>query len=386
MGLPPQERLWEPLGIDMSQNFGAFAVAPYIGQPYGQAIKSCTPIDKAYGPRVVRLDIDWLVYGASTANQQIGVNFNLQSQQNPQTGLDAIRSVYIDNTFSPVPVYVQFQDSLQAIVCPAYGTVIAPCFTNLQQGTVFAEGFLTGQVPQTRFHFLNIEKEMAYIPTDPGGAFSNPVVLLYDGTEVASQAGSFNFPSVPIGDADTDRIVVGVLNVSGQSPAANFLNTVGSTFGGVAVTQVAVADSGAFGLSPFQYQRTHIWQAAVPTGTTMAVVISKSGGSTMNMRASFYSLRNLTSPTPIASQVNQGTTQIARTVGIATVANGIVIGGGNGLISTGGAGFTGMSQDNYQSSGLGDFSIAASLLPLSAGVVNVGPAANCRSVAAVSWN
>lgn len=370
----------------MSQNFGAFLVNPYIGQPYGQAIKSCTPIDKAFGPRVVRLDIDWLTYGASSANQQIGVNFNLQNQQNPQTGLDAIRSVYIDNTFSPVPVYVLFQDSLHAIVCPAYGTVIAPCFTNLQQGTVFAEGFLTGQVPQTRFHFMNIEKEMAYIPTDPGGAFSNPVILTYNGTTAAAQAGSFNFASIPIGDADTDRVVVGVINASGSTPA-NVLNVAGSTFGGVAVVQGALADSGPFGIAPFNYNRTYIWYAPVPTGTTMAVVLNKSGASSMSIRASFYSIRNLLSPTPIAANVNQGTTQIARSISLNAAANGCVLAGGNGLVTASGPGFSGMSQDDYALLfGLGDSSISASLLPLASSAINVGPVAACRSVAAVSWN
>ena len=98
----------------MSINFAGIPSAQYIGTPYALAMQIagkqgyCSP-----------LTFNWIAYGVNSALPNLSVNVNLQGNQVRQV-LDKIRSVYIDNTGSSVPIYVQFPDTGFVVACQSY--------------------------------------------------------------------------------------------------------------------------------------------------------------------------------------------------------------------------------------------------------------------------
>lgn len=85
----------------------------------------------------------------------IGVSFNLlTSAVKPQ--IDIIQSCYIDNTASPIPVYVHFPSTGMTIsVAPATADWF-PAVTEDLVVQVFAEGLVAGQIPTTQVMFTNV--------------------------------------------------------------------------------------------------------------------------------------------------------------------------------------------------------------------------------------
>jgi hypothetical protein len=98
--------------------------------------------------------LQWLSYGASTANQNINVLVDLKTQ--PCVRLDQIRSVYIDNLGSDNPVYVYFPDTACTVVAKPNSEGWYPAYTGDRKFWVIGEGFLTGHIPQTLVIVTNI--------------------------------------------------------------------------------------------------------------------------------------------------------------------------------------------------------------------------------------
>ena len=291
----------------MAQNLTLFPEAlPYIGAPFGQEIGACTPLKQP--PRVVRIDLNWVIYGAGPLNKRVAVKLNLLAQGtvNPQGALDKIRSVYIDNTFSLVPVYVQFPDSLYTVVCPPMSVTCQPVFTNVQECSIFAEGFATGQVPLTRIHFSNVERQGYYVPSD--FTFANPIRPVFWQSYIAAPQNttsfSFGFNPVSVGPANAARIV----GIPFWITAKDTITLTNVNINGGSETPVEVKQ----GFIPFtlfllptklNFMTGIIW-ALEPLGTSVSVGISGTvagGAGQVQCGIGAYTIENLLSTTPYSS-------------------------------------------------------------------------------------
>lgn len=134
------------------RTFIGFGQAAYIGQPFTQAIKLA-----GIQTLCVPLLFQWLSYGAATAKPNINVLVDLENAH--CKSLDQIRSIYIDNLGSNVPVYVYFPDSNYTIVAQPNSEGWYPAYTNQKKMWVVGEGFLDGSIPQTFILASNV-----YIP------------------------------------------------------------------------------------------------------------------------------------------------------------------------------------------------------------------------------
>jgi hypothetical protein len=139
----------------MSQNFAGIATQPYIGQLYTLPIQAAS-----VGGVCVPLYFQWAAYGAGDDQQSVSVPINLatgvQSSGSGVKPLDYIRSVYIDNTGNPTPVFVQFADTNFTISAAPYSTGWYPVFTNAQQFLVVATGLTTANVGSVRVYVTNV--------------------------------------------------------------------------------------------------------------------------------------------------------------------------------------------------------------------------------------
>lgn len=193
----------------MSQVLAINSRQSFQGRPIGQPMNMCTPVWNK-GPRIVRTDINWADYGASSLNQQIGIYLNLLGQGQVTTALDAIRSVYIDNTFSEVAVYVQAVDTLFTVICPANAVVMSPFATSLQEAVIYAEGFVDGKIPTTSIHFMNVEKQGYVLATNFEVAAN---VTNTDTRFDSSGLSVISFSNVSLGAPASDRLVVALAQV-----------------------------------------------------------------------------------------------------------------------------------------------------------------------------
>lgn len=270
----------------MSQNLSTFQSVPFIGVPYGQPVGLCLPRQNNVPPRAVRIDIDWSLYGASSTNQKIGVSVNLIAQGSTSPALDYIRSVYIDNTFSEVPIYVQFPDTLFTVVAPPGSVVMSPVATGLQQATIYGEGFTNGNIPKTSVHFMNIEKDGYFIPT----AFETPARIIFTGAvSDTGSKGVYNFGPVPIGTAINDRLVVVAVEYNSAVSSGAFIS--GVTINGFAANVDATLGNGR--------RSGGIYSFPVSTGDTATLIVNMSNSNAYFCSAQIFSIYNLKSIVPI---------------------------------------------------------------------------------------
>jgi hypothetical protein len=128
--------------------------------------------------KVFTATIDWKAYGAS-ANIPVYLSINIASSS-PSSALTAIRSVYVDNTFSATPVYIYFPDTEFCVFCPAYSCTMAPVWTNSNSvAYVFANLFNSTEDPVTTVQFSDAcHAGYVIAPFSSGGAGSSPVTGL----------------------------------------------------------------------------------------------------------------------------------------------------------------------------------------------------------------
>jgi len=361
----------------MALNLVGFPTTNFDGTPYSQPIQIGNKPPLPTGPKCVRLDIAWANYGASGNNQQIGVFCNLTAQgQVTGNVLDAIRSVYIDNTFVSVPVYIKFPDTLYTVVCPAYSVVMAPVFTNVQQFTIYGDGFQTGELPTTAVFLSNIDRQGFYIPAALTGQPTTPVILEYQTVDSRNTVGNYNITNVPIGVADANRLVVAVVTV-GANPGFGLIPA-GFVMGG-APTTLGVSSTGNSTL------RTYIFYANVAAGTDMGVTVqANSGAQPTGIRCAFYTVRNLQSLVPIGSGQSSSGANATLSANATVDTNGVLLAGAIRQTDTNFS-WQNVSQDqsgvNFTSGNI--FGASASVLTNSDGSVNVG--ANACSLAALAF-
>ncbi len=213
-------------------------------------------------------EIDWLEYGASTANSAVGVSVNVSSGQNVKPELDAIRSVYIDNTFSDIPVYVYFPITGATFICRENATLLTPVIAANLKCIIYAEGFISGRIPQTTVHFMSA----IYPPQLSETNFIAPLTAEQLGTGEgfsSSPVSAWTFNNIPLGEPSADRLII--VSFCGQSVADNPLYiesiTINSIVCGVAVSRTDRTSS-------LIYTNLGIYQANVPTGTFGDIVVT----------------------------------------------------------------------------------------------------------------
>lgn len=133
----------------MSISFAGVPTKQYIGSPYAIAVQLA-----GQNGRAVPLRFDWTAYGAPGLTN-IVVNVELQGGSNQTQLLDRIRSVYIDNLNSNVPVFVQFPDTLYTITAAPNTAGWYPALTNFWKLSVAAIS-ISSPVPKCAIFVSNV--------------------------------------------------------------------------------------------------------------------------------------------------------------------------------------------------------------------------------------
>lgn len=271
----------------MSLPLGGIQGVSWQGALIPQPIRLCTPIDPAWGPKEVRIDIPWTQqpYSASNSNRNVGVSVNLANQQ-VKTPLEAVRFVKIDNSFNDVPVYLQFADTLDAVTCPANAVVGIPVMSNVLDFKIYGTGFFTGRAPVTSIFLSNAPQDAYYIPGT--GAYRVNGGLT-DIRAFTQNAGA-NITAMDYGQVLGARLLV--LMFGGERAAAGAFPISGVAFDTTAATIVAPAIAS----SVF----TGCAYARVDAGATGSVNIT-STNSLNGLFASLYALYDCSQFTPLGT-------------------------------------------------------------------------------------
>lgn len=169
--------------------FSTIVPTAYIGAPQAQPIKL-----GGIAGQGVPLSFAWLGYGASSLKPNINVQVDLSQQ--PCVKLDQVRSVYIDNLGSDIPIYINFPDLNYTIVAKPNSEGWYPAYTNARQLSVIAEGFLSGNIPQTQIIVSNI-----YIPPSVNVELEQSASLWRASPNINRTGGNTsNFGSPALGD------------------------------------------------------------------------------------------------------------------------------------------------------------------------------------------
>lgn len=230
------------------------------GPPVAAPIKTCSA--RQGGPTSFYADIDWSLYGGSIAQPTVAVALELTGIL--QVPMDAIRSVYIDNTFSYMPVYVQFPDTGFVVVCEPFSTATSYVFTNVLSCFVVAEGISYGRPPKTRVILSNVDRDGFSL--NPGVRQATEGQLVSTSFDIFSPAQlNFNFAATNVGPAANDRIICTIITASSIVALPTFTSL---TLGGVPLTTgiQATYDSG-----PFKAVVLLAYRRVMEAGTTMAL-------------------------------------------------------------------------------------------------------------------
>lgn len=254
----------------MAGSLALIAGIPYQGSvPLAAPLYLKRPHPANSQPTRVTFMIDWATYGASPTNQQVGVLVNLVYGNNSSNKLDSIRSVYIDNSFSDVPVYVYFPDSAFVVVAPPNSVTIQPVMTSSVQALIYAEGF-TEVVPLTTVIFTNAEIEPYLIDT----LFVLPASLTFTyHASIVANAVTQTFNNVDLGAAALKKVNPIIVNWQCNTSSGSTL--VGITVNGVAIQIAAQAQAfnaaATFGMgSAVCYMKTPAVSGLVTVKTTFS--------------------------------------------------------------------------------------------------------------------
>lgn len=205
--------------------FSTITPVPFIGMPQAQSIKL-----GGIAGQGVPLTLVWSAYGASTlrSNINIGVDFS----QQPCVKLDQIRSVYIDNLGSDVPIYVNFPDLNYTIVAKPNSEGWYPAYTNSRQMNIIAEGFISGNIPSTQIIVSNL-----YEPPSVNVELEQSLALWRASPTISRTGGNnSNFGAPALGDQSVNYAgsitATGVLqnNLWGTPLSSGFVYLTGIEF------------------------------------------------------------------------------------------------------------------------------------------------------------
>lgn len=242
-------------------------------------------------PSVVSFVIDWSVYNPSYTNRRLAVRVDLAATSQPNTVLDGIRSVKIDNSFSAVPIYIQFPDTLDTIVCPAFSIVVTGVYTRALNCIIYGTDFYTGRAPQTTFEFCNFDRQgYSVTVTDQvevDGRYQD------DAARVMVAGASGNIPMAIPNLLPANTMIVAAFSIIGPAGTQNF--PASFSFNGaaqtVATNQTITTPSIYSGIA---YNRL---LAPLAAGTYNYAVTAGQAGSTSVM-VILFALQGLTQFTP----------------------------------------------------------------------------------------
>lgn len=147
---------------------------PYSGEKFAaKPIGLCTPVK---GPvNTVPVIINWNGLSSqafSYSNDSRAVAIDLFALVTGGAPFDAIRSIKIDNSSCNAPVYVQFTDTLDTIICPPNSVVISPVETSGSKCIVYGDGFYKDHSFETTIFLSNAYQEPLLV-TAVGTTFKN---------------------------------------------------------------------------------------------------------------------------------------------------------------------------------------------------------------------
>lgn len=130
----------------MTRSFIGFGQRNYIGvlQPFPNYLVPNSYIIPAF--------INWNAYSASTTIPNINILCDMSTAPRLKDTWQ-IRSVFIDNLGSSVPIYVYFPATGFTVTAKPNSAAWYPAFTNDRTAWIIGEGFTTGQIPSTLVYF-----------------------------------------------------------------------------------------------------------------------------------------------------------------------------------------------------------------------------------------
>jgi hypothetical protein len=141
----------------MSRNFNQITGTAYKTQILGFQVNLC-----GLTARVAPVNIVWTDYPQTQLNDTglVSAAVLVNLQQGVVNPIKAVVAIYVDNSGSAVPVYVQFPDTNFVAVVSPFQTAFVPVMTNVLQAKIIAEGFVLtdealGIIPQTRIFFCD---------------------------------------------------------------------------------------------------------------------------------------------------------------------------------------------------------------------------------------
>lgn len=144
---------------------------------------------------------------------------------------------------------------------------------------------------------------------------TSPSVSYVTVVSSTTDASTYTFNSTNIGIADATRLVV--VCIATNSGSVRTINRV--TINGATATLIQKSDGGSLN------SKAGMYALAVPTGTTADIVVNMSNTEGRCI-VHVYALYNLTSTTPVTSNVSQNAASTSRTLTVAGNAGDVVLG------------------------------------------------------------
>lgn len=136
----------------MARSFVNYKATSYIGTIFSVPISLGAGSVRAKGAPI---SINWLTYGAGTANPNNLVQLNFATGNNIQS-LAQIRAVYIDNSNSNYAISVIFPDTNFVVNAQPNSAAFYPVMSNSLQPFVAITGVQTGYEPTTNLIFTDV--------------------------------------------------------------------------------------------------------------------------------------------------------------------------------------------------------------------------------------
>lgn len=174
----------------MARSFIGFGQQAYIGVPQALPIKLA-----GISGQTIPLQFFWISYGASSSRPNINVLCDFSGKS--CAPLDQIRSIYIDNLGSNIPIYVYFPDTGTTVVAKPNSEGWYPAYTNSRSIWVIGEGFTTANVPTTVIQVSNIP-----LPPGVNNEIDTSTVLWLASSSISRGATIYNtnFGTPALGD------------------------------------------------------------------------------------------------------------------------------------------------------------------------------------------
>lgn len=303
----------------MSISFAGIPAQTYIGAPYSIPVQIAGKAGRA-----VPLQFNWISYGAFTSATVL-VQINLGAGRSGQAApmLDQIRSLYIDNTGSALPVYVQFDDTQFTVAAQPYSVGWYPIFSNAFSFKVACNGFTPNNIGAALIYVTNVVVSAftdAALQAVLSQGLSSPVIgggSSLNSIAVQIPGQSYNNGSLAIsGGGGTGATASGTLDQWGRftsvtinSPGGEFtgIPTITPTGGQYAVPALTFPGPTLTVGEHFEYGGTEwAWEGAgtIPTGALPWVEANYAAGLYVTYGSNIYLSRGAPFTVPPAGNVN----------------------------------------------------------------------------------